>query len=150
MGLAERLQGVQRLFLDSAPIIYYVERHPRYQPLLDVIFDRIDAGSLAAITSPVTLAECLVLPNRLHQSDLAEGFADLIVRGANTYLTGIGAETAMHAAALRARCGLSLLDAFQVAVALAEGCEALLTNDGDLRRVLELDVIVLDDLLVTI
>ena len=96
----------------------------------------------------MTLAECLVLPYRLQQGDLAHEFADLIARGANTSLAAIGQETAMDAAQLRARYGLPLLDAFQVAVALAEGCEALLTNDADLRRVLELDVIVLDDLLI--
>ena len=50
MSIAERLQSVRRLFLDTAPIIFCVEKHPRYQQLVDIAFDLIDAGSLAAVT----------------------------------------------------------------------------------------------------
>ncbi len=31
MKISERLQGVARLFLDTAPIVYYVEKNPRYR-----------------------------------------------------------------------------------------------------------------------
>ncbi len=30
MKIAEALAGVQRVFLDSAPLIYFVESHPVY------------------------------------------------------------------------------------------------------------------------
>ena len=50
------------------------------------------------------------------------------------------------AAQLRARYRVTLADAFQVAAAISEGCDALLTNDLGLRRVNELRVIVLDEL----
>jgi predicted nucleic acid-binding protein len=39
-----------------------------------------------------------------------------------------------------------LTDAFQVAVAIASGCDAFLTNDIALKRVTELGVIVLDEM----
>ncbi len=60
MNIEEALQDVHRLFLDTAPVIYYVERHPAYFNRVSPIFDRIDSGLLTAVTSPVTLAECLV------------------------------------------------------------------------------------------
>jgi len=41
---------------------------------------------------------------------------------------------------------LHLPDAFQIAVAIREGCEAFLTNDRRLTRVTDLRVLVLDDL----
>jgi predicted nucleic acid-binding protein len=41
---------------------------------------------------------------------------------------------------------LRLPDALQIAVALEAGCEAFLTNDLTLKRVVELRVLVLDDL----
>jgi hypothetical protein len=58
--IEESFEGVTRLFLDSAPVIYYVERNSRYFAIVDVIFELIFDGSLMAVTSPVTLAECLV------------------------------------------------------------------------------------------
>lgn len=33
MRIDEALQGVTRLFLDTAPVIYYVEKHPTYLDL---------------------------------------------------------------------------------------------------------------------
>jgi hypothetical protein len=30
MKITERLQGVARLFLDTAPVVYYVEKNPHY------------------------------------------------------------------------------------------------------------------------
>jgi predicted nucleic acid-binding protein len=38
-------------------------------------------------------------------------------------------------------------DALQIAVALEAGCRAFLTNDAQLKRFAELDVLTLDDLL---
>lgn len=146
MKIAERLQTVTRVFLDSAPVIYYVEANPRYRPIVEVIFDRLDYGALTAVTSPVTLAECLVFPYRLGKSQTAQDFADLIVNGSNTVFALIEQETAKKAADLRARYNLSLTDAFQVAVATASGCDAFLTNDIALKRVTELGVMVLDEM----
>ena len=70
MKATDALQGVVRLFLDTAPVVYYVEKNPRYLPIARVIFERIDEGTLTGITSPVTLAECLVAPCRLGLTEL--------------------------------------------------------------------------------
>ena len=55
---------------------------------------------------------------------------------------------AIQAAQIRARYNLQLPDAFQIAVALAANCQAFLTNDVILKRVTELQVLVLDELAV--
>jgi len=41
---------------------------------------------------------------------------------------------------------LGYTDAFQIAAALAAGCDAFLTNDNTLKRVSELTILVLDEL----
>jgi len=146
MKISERLNTVTRLFLDTAPVIYFVERNPTYHLLVQSVFDRIDAGALTAITSPVTLAECLVHPYRRGLTDTAQSFIELIVAGSNTTFAPIEQETARRAAELRARYNLALADAFQFAVALTTACDALLTNDAMLKRVIDLDVIVLDEI----
>jgi predicted nucleic acid-binding protein len=144
--IAAALQGVSRLFLDTAPVIYYVERNPAYLARVDDLFDRIDAATLHAVTSPITLAECLVVPIRQGLTQAQQDFTDVLVSGANVTFQPLEDATARQAADLRVRYNLGLLDAFQVAAALAGGCDAFLTNDIALRRVQELPTLVRDDL----
>ena len=146
LKITERLQTVTRLFLDTASVVYYVEEDTRYLALVDPVFDRLDAGTLVAVTSPVTLAECLVMPYRNNQVELQQIFSDLIVNGTNVLFASIDREMGRRAAELRARYNLSLTDAFQIAVALQSGCDAFLTNDMTLKRVSELSVIVLEEM----
>ncbi len=146
MKIAAALQGVAQLFFDTAPVIYYVEQNPAYAALVDDIFDRVDAGTLQAVTSPITLAECLVGAIRHGLPQIQQDFTDLIVSGANVTFMTPDASVAQRAADLRARYNLGLLDAFQVAAALAAGCDAFLTNDRMLLRVQELPILVLNDL----
>ena len=147
MNVTESLQGVTRLFLDSAPVIYFVERNPQYFALVTVVFELLQDGSLIGVTSPVTLAECLVQPYRLGQTQLQEDFIELMSDNQTLEFVPIDEEDiAIQAAQIRARYNLQLPDAFQIAVAMAAECEALLTNDATFRRVTELRVLVLDDL----
>lgn len=148
MNVNDALTGVRRLFLDTAPVIYHVEGNASYQPLTDVIFKEIGVGTFEAVTSSVTLAECLVHPYRRGAMDLVEKFRNVIVTGLHTHYVGVDA-VAESAAELRARYNLSLTDAFQVAAALAAGCEALLSNDVALKRVTELRMLILDELQTT-
>lgn len=97
------------------------------------------------VTSPVTLAECLVRPYRLDQTQLQQDFIELISYTNNIAFVPINENMALQAAQIRARYNLELPDAFQVAVALAASCEVLLSNDATFRRVRELRVLLLDD-----
>lgn len=146
MKLTNSLQGVTRLFLDSAPVIYYIEENTRYLSVVEPIFERIDNSLLIAVTSPVTLSESLVIPYRLGRTDIRLLFINQIVNGDNTEFIQINNHIAQQAAELRSRYNLALLDAYQVAVALAGKCEALLTNDVAFKRVTELRVLVVDEL----
>ena len=114
--MSERLQTVTRLFLDTAPIVHYVEVDQRYLSRVDPVFDRLDAGALAAVTSPVTLAECLVVPYRQDRDILKQAFVDLLLHGNNLSLVEIDEVIGEKAAEFRARYILTLTDAFQIAV----------------------------------
>jgi hypothetical protein len=62
MKIAAALANVRELFLDAAPIIYHVEGNLAYQPLTDQDFQTIEAGTISAVPSSITLSECLVHP----------------------------------------------------------------------------------------
>lgn len=64
--LKDVLENVRRIFLDTAPVIYFVEKNERFLNSVKTVFGLIDDGRLLAITSPITLAEsCATLPSRI-------------------------------------------------------------------------------------
>jgi predicted nucleic acid-binding protein len=140
------LRGVTRLGFDTAPIIYFVEAHPRYDALVTEIFQRVSDGILTGVTSVITLSEVLVHPILQHKTRLQGEYHDLLLSSANLHTVEISAAGAELAAVLRARHRLRTPDALQLAAALDAGCEAFLCNDAGLRRVTELRVLVLDEL----
>lgn len=113
MKLVDSLQGVTRLFLDTAPVIYYVERHSVYFPLVDPIFDLIIDGAIEAVTSPITLAECLVMPYRQNSVDIEQKFIDVILGGENTSCFLIDEDVGQQAAKIRSNYNLALPDALK-------------------------------------
>lgn len=140
------LGGVTRLGLDTAPIIYLIERHPRYAPLVAATFRRMLARGLRGVTSTTTLAEVLVQPIKRGDAALANTYYRFLVHSDYLDTLPITESVAARSAALRAAYNLKLPDALQLAVAREAGCEAFLTNDLTLRRVTELRILVLDDL----
>lgn len=142
--LQQALQGVKRLGLDTAPIIYFVEANPRYDSLLVPVFQRISTGTLVGVTSVVSLTEALVYPLRLGRSDLAQQYQSLLQQSEYFELVDITPAIAEYAADLRARYNLRTPDALQLAAAIRRGCDAFLTNDANLQRVGELRVLTLD------
>ena len=146
MKVNNAIQGIRRLFLDTAPIIYYVENHPNYYELTQVIFDGIDEGLLLGVTSPISLSECLVYPYKLGLIALAQDFIYLIVDGENINFVLIDEDIGNLAAQMRARYNLSLTDALQIATAIQSNCDAFLTNDLQLKRVNELSILGISEL----
>jgi predicted nucleic acid-binding protein len=140
------LEQAKRVFLDTAPLIYYVEKDERYLAAIDLVFDRIDAGELTTVTSAVTLAECLVLPYRNNQPQLVESFFSRIVGGRHTVFMPISQDIAREAASLQAQYNLTLDDAFQLATCVVAGCDLFLTNDRELTRVNKVDVLLLSEM----
>jgi len=145
MTPTSQLQGIHRLFLDTAPVIYFVEDNPAYRSRVQPVFDSLDAGDLAVVTSPVTLLECLVHPYRFQKWEVITQFRELIVNGDNVMVVLTDQFIAEKASQLRAQHNLTLPDAVQAATALSVSCDAFLTNDPILKRVAELNVFVLDD-----
>jgi predicted nucleic acid-binding protein len=145
MKVGVALASVRTLFLDTAPIIYYVENVAPYRRIMDGVVAGVTAGSHEFVTSSITLAECLIHPLRRGDAALVASFRSAITAGVNTRYVGVDS-VVEQAAELRARLNLSLTDALQVAAAVAAGADAFLTNDRGIARVSGIQVLVLDDL----
>ena len=146
MKIGDVIRDVSVVFLDTGPVIYLVEKNPQYDAVITSFFNQIDQGVISAVTSPITLAECLIVPVRSNQASLQQDYTQLIVNGSNTRFAPINRTAGIWAANLRAKYNLRLIDALQLGVALDTGCDAFLTNDAMLRRVIEINVIMVDDL----
>jgi predicted nucleic acid-binding protein len=138
--------GVTKLGFDTAPLIYFVERNPKYVDLVREVVRRVDVGQISGFSSMVALTEVLTKPKKVGDTKTEDEYRDLLLHSRNFRLILIDSTVAERAADLRARYNLRTPDALQIAAALETGCQAFLTNDIQLKRVIELRVLILDEL----
>jgi predicted nucleic acid-binding protein len=146
MKIEAALQGVSSILLDTAPAVYHLEKNPVFGNVMDRFFQFRAAQGITLVTTPVTLAECLMIPIRENRSDLEAAYNALLIVGQATVFRTIGADEATAAARLRGKYGLKLADAMQAAVAVQANCQALLTNDKDLKKITEVRVLLVSEL----
>ncbi len=144
MQIDDELSGVSRLFLDTSPVIYFVERNPQFVGMIDPIFERLEA-EITAVVSPVTIAECLVGALRLNLAALQQAYLE-ILDAENVVFVETSRIIAREAARIRLEYNFQLPDALQIATAIAANCDAFLTNDIQLKRVTELRVLVVGEM----
>lgn len=126
------------LLLDSAPIIYVVEAHPRFGPRYTSLFAAQAAGRLRFAVTGITIAEVLTGPLKARKEALARQFRVILE---SWQLVDLTLEIAENAARLRASLRLDLPNAIQAASALAINAAALVTHDRDFSRLKSLRVI---------
>ena len=126
------------LLVDSAPIIYRLEGHPKYAGRYEAMFARHDAGELLLAVTTISIAEVLTGPLGAGGEALAKRYRSVLESWRVVELTTEIAETA---ARLRGRHKLKLPDAIQLASALSINAEALVTHDRDFAKVRGLRVV---------
>lgn len=146
MKLESALRGARRIYMDTAPLVYWLDTNPAYIAKMDYIVGLVESKQLRVFTSSIALTELMVRPLRLGNVDLAQEYYDVLDLHKQFSVLLITHEVAISAAAIRARYRLRTPDALHAASALLQRCDAFLTNDSDFRRVQDLNVLVLDDL----
>ena len=146
LNIATVFADTGRLYVDSAPLIYYVEENMRYVHILDQLFEQTSARAIALYSSTITLAEVLVGP--LKTGDLArvKEYLEVLEYSGRYSLRPVSSEIAHSAAELRAQYNLRTPDAVHVATAKDAECDAFLTNDNAFKRVTDLRVLTLNEL----
>lgn len=127
--------GAGPVALDSSIFIYFIEEHPRLLSVVEPVFAAIAAGTLAAVTSSLTLLEVLVRPLRAKRLALAAEYEQILAHSAGIALVPIDLQVLRRAAQLRAASGLKTPDAVHLAAALEAGCAVFLTNDERIPQV---------------
>ena len=147
--LEEFLARHERIGADTMVFIYYLEDHPAYAPLLQPLFEAWEEGRNSGVTSVITLLEILVKPKREGQEEAARDYLELLTTYPYLTIVEVDLGVAERAADLRAKYGIRTPDALQLAAALQAEAGGFITNDGRLKQVAELEIVLLDDLLET-
>lgn len=119
-----------RLYLDSAPIIYAVEKSPSFYATVDRMLSRAD---LVLVASDLTRMECRIKPMREGNFGLLQDFEEFFDETVEELLP-LSREGVDLATEIRARYGFKVPDSLHLATALGAGCDAFLTNDHRLDR----------------
>ncbi|MGD0885374.1 MAG: PIN domain-containing protein [Thermodesulfovibrionales bacterium] len=148
MTLSEELAQISSIFIDTAPVIYYIEAHPEFGPLAKEVITAFQSGNLTAYSSVLTLTEVLPKPIENGDEKLARKFAEFLKHGKHLTMIEISEGIAESAGKLRGCYPfLKTVDAIQLSATLDIGADAFLTNDVKLKQIKELKVLVLRDYL---
>src|SRR5271166_1669130 len=126
------------LLMDSAPIIYLLEGHPKLGPRFRPLFAAHAAGRLRFAVTTIAIAEVLTGPLQAADDALARRYRAILE---SWQPIALDVDIAESAARLRASLRLKLADAVQAASALAINAAALVTYDRDFSSLRSLRVL---------
>lgn len=136
----------KRVFVDTAPIIYYLENSPLYSEVIKRFFTTCIEKNIQVVTSAITIEEYLVYPYSSGQMDFVDNFKRFLDY-MNVEIIDINSDIAEQAFKLRGQYkGFKAMDALQISSAIASGCDMFFTNDKQLRQEKEIPCMTMDDL----
>jgi predicted nucleic acid-binding protein len=143
--IVDALRSFQRVGFDAPVFVYHIEQASRWAAPASAALEAMTDGRFAGMTSVLTLLEIAIKPLRLGRPEIADAYEALIGDITNLAIKNVDVRSARIGAELRATYGLRTPDSLQIAACVANGAEAFVTNDRRLRRVKEIDIVVLDD-----
>jgi len=146
LKISTALAGLQRVYIETAPFIYFVEEHQLYSKKMENVFNVVDRQSIEIITSVITLSETLAKPLKVGDSTVEQGYRRLLQQTQHVSLVSVNTAIADETAQLRARYNLRTPDALHLATAMKTNCDVFLTNDLVYRRVQEIVILILGEL----
>lgn len=126
--------------------IYHLEDHPDFSHITEKLFVDIEKGKYNAVTSFVTLLEILVKPKMEGITKVISDYRDLLLTFPNLKFCSLDLKVSDMASTLRAKYSIKTPDAIQIATAILEGAAVFVTNDGQLKKVKEINTVLLNEL----
>jgi predicted nucleic acid-binding protein len=135
-----------KVYLDTSPIIYSVEKHADYWQLLTTLWQSLKEGEIEVYTSELTLLETLVQPIKQNNQTLISAYESLLTT-TEINLLPISLDILRESANFRAIQNLKTPDAIHAATAFSANCDYLITNDDGFKRVSNINVIILSEVI---
>lgn len=124
------MAGMRRIYLDTNALISVLEKAGKLDAAQKTLVGEIDKGELEAVTSELTLAECLVKPIAEKDEPLIRAYLSLLaVDSEFVRVSDVSRTVLLEAARIRAGTGVKLPDAIHIATANISQCDAFVSND---------------------
>ena len=134
------------VFIDTAPIIYYLEQNSFYVKKVQHFFEHCPNSKIQIVTSAITIEEYLVFPYVTGKMEFADNFKRFI-KYMKIEIIPIDDKIAERAAEIRGQFkSFKAMDSLQIAAAIESRCDMFFTNDKQLRREKSLPCMTMDDL----
>lgn len=138
------MKEYKRVFLDTAPIIYYLQRNDLYYKAMNLFWQRYANCDL--VTSTITVIEYLTYPYRQKDLKMIQNFYDF-VDNMDVEIVNIDIKLAEQAALIRAEYdSFKTADSIQLATACKSACDLFLTNDKQLKQFVGLDCMLVSEI----
>lgn len=138
------MTGYKRIFLDTAPIIYFLEKADPYYTCMQEFFKRSPTADYCS--SVISRCEYLVFPYRNQDMEAVNRFEEFL-SDFDISVNAIGIEIANQAARIRAQFpAFKMMDSLQLASAELAHCDLFLTNDKQLKQYHQLHILTVTDL----
>ncbi len=130
------------VFLDTCPVIYFVEQPPIWGPKASARLAVLRAAGEQLAVSDLVRMECLVGPLKSGDAAVLASYQAFFT-APGVQVLPITAAVCDRAASIRATHGFKPLDSLHLATAVEHGCRLFLTNDARLSRFADIPVAVL-------
>ena len=134
-----------RVFIDTAPFIYFFEANEGFSEIArDMFFDFIN-NDVDMITSYISEVEMKVLPKRNKQTRKIINMDNFIDEFS---IVKMNLYKKIYDIALEIRANypyIKLIDAFQLAIAIDADCDYFITNDKELKKYKDINVVMIDE-----
>lgn len=137
----------RRMYLDTAPLIYFLDKDVNYGDKVKIIFKMAFEAGKSIVTSTITAAEYLTYPYRTGNVSKINLFFEFM-NAAPIEIMPIDISTAKKAAEIRADyTAFKMMDALQLASACVNQCDLFLTNDKQLCQFSEIRCLTVSEIL---
>lgn len=133
--------------IDTMVFIYLLEDNPIFAEICGKILEEIEFGNVKGITSVITLLEIMVKPKKEDKLAIANDYQIIISNFPNLDVVDVDKEISNISSTLRANYNIKTPDAIQIATCISRGGTAFFTNDSILKKVKEVEVVILKDIL---
>ncbi len=135
----------KKIFLDTAPVIYFLDQTPGFGDIALRVFESIVQNNKPIITSVITVEEYLVYPYQNNIPEKETAFFDF-TGDLEINILPITLDIAKKAATIRAKYKyFRAMDALQLATAIESGCDLFLTNDNQLKQFSDIRCVTVED-----
>ena len=133
------------VYIDTPILIYTLENHPDFYPLLQSLWAKFGNSEISISTSELIITEALVSPLRGGDARSIANYEQLIFH-AGINLIPIDRNILLAATNLRAKYRIKTPDAIHAATSLLRGCNRFITNDKGFRNIAGLPVLILSEI----